>query len=122
VIRKIGPPAGKRMIAVVNAVIAEPGQEKEKNKIHDNRGVGVSIGHRDTDNLVRENEIKGSGQVGVLFRPERGKSFAPHRNRLERNKILDNAPEGGAAIARSWRRAGRASGPACASGRRSGRS
>ncbi len=35
VIRMIGPPAGKRMIAVVNAVIAEPGQEKEKNKIHD---------------------------------------------------------------------------------------
>ncbi len=35
VIRMIGPPAGKRMIAVVNGVIAEPGQEKEKNKIHD---------------------------------------------------------------------------------------
>ncbi len=35
VIRMIGPPAAKRMIAVVNGVIAEPGQEKEKNKIHD---------------------------------------------------------------------------------------
>lgn len=35
VIRMIGPPAGKRMIAVVNAVIAEPGQVTEKNKIHD---------------------------------------------------------------------------------------
>jgi hypothetical protein len=35
VIRMIGPPAAKRMIGVVNALIAEPGQEKEKNKIHD---------------------------------------------------------------------------------------
>jgi hypothetical protein len=35
VIRMIGPPAARRMIGVVNALIAEPGQEKEKNKIHD---------------------------------------------------------------------------------------
>lgn len=35
VIRMIGPPAAKRMIAVVNGVIAEPGQETTKNKIHD---------------------------------------------------------------------------------------
>jgi hypothetical protein len=35
VIRMIGAPAGKRMIAVVNAVIAEPGQETTKIKIHD---------------------------------------------------------------------------------------
>jgi hypothetical protein len=35
VIRMIGPPAAKRMIGVVNAVIAEPGQETTKNKIHD---------------------------------------------------------------------------------------
>lgn len=35
VIRMIGPPAAKRIIAVVNGVIAEPGQETTKNKIHD---------------------------------------------------------------------------------------
>lgn len=35
VIRMIGPPAAKRMMSVVNAVIAEPGQETTKNKIHD---------------------------------------------------------------------------------------
>ena len=70
----------------------------EKNTVLDNRGVGVSIGHRDTDNLIRDNEIRGSGKVGVLFRRERGKAFAPHRNRLERNRLVDNAPEGGAAI------------------------
>jgi hypothetical protein len=70
----------------------------EKNVVRDNRGAGVSIGHRDTDNLIRDNEIRGSGTVGVLFRRERGKAFAPHRNRLERNRLVDNAPEGGAAI------------------------
>ena len=70
----------------------------EKNVIRDSRGVGLSIGHRDTDNLIRENEISGSGKVGILFRPERGQSFAPHRNRLEHNRLTDNAPEGGAAI------------------------
>jgi hypothetical protein len=70
----------------------------ERNTILDSKSVGVSIGHRDMDNLIRENEIKGSGKVGVLFRPERGKAFAPHRNRLEKNRITDNAPEGGAAI------------------------
>jgi hypothetical protein len=35
VIRMIGPAAAKRMTSVVNAVIAEPGQETTKNKIHD---------------------------------------------------------------------------------------
>lgn len=70
----------------------------EKNTILDNRGVGLSIGHRDTDNLIVDNEIKGSGKVGVLFRPERGKGFAPHRNRLERNRLTDNGPDSGAAI------------------------
>jgi hypothetical protein len=34
----------------------------------------------------------------VLFRPERGKDFAPHRNRLEKNQILDSGPEAGIAI------------------------
>ncbi|MFO0881655.1 MAG: right-handed parallel beta-helix repeat-containing protein [Gemmataceae bacterium] len=70
----------------------------EGNTILDNRGVGVSIGHRDTDNLVVDNEIRGSGRVGILFRAERGKAFAPHRNKIERNRLLDNGPESGAAI------------------------
>ena len=29
----------------------------EKNRIEDNRSYGISIGHRDTDNLIRGNEI-----------------------------------------------------------------
>jgi hypothetical protein len=69
----------------------------EKNLIAGNR-VGVSIGHRDTDNLITENRIEASKQSGVLFRPERGPSFAGHRNRLEKNHFVDNAAEGGAVI------------------------
>ncbi|MCY2964107.1 MAG: right-handed parallel beta-helix repeat-containing protein [Planctomycetota bacterium] len=70
----------------------------EKNIIRDNRGYGVSIGHRDNNNLVRDNEIVGSGKSGVLFRPERGKAFAGHRNRIEKNRIVDSGPEDGVAI------------------------
>lgn len=59
---------------------------------------GVSLGHRDTDNVVRSNTILRSGQVGVLFRPERGKEFAAHRNRIEANRIEDTGKEDGVAI------------------------
>lgn len=70
----------------------------EKNAIRNNRKYGVSIGHRDTNNLICDNEIVGSGQAGVLFRPERGKDFAPHRNRLERNRIVDSGAEEGIGV------------------------
>ncbi len=62
----------------------------ENNTILDNRRFGVSIGHKDTDNLVRKNEIQRSGKVGVLFRQEHGPGFSPNRNRLEDNRILDS--------------------------------
>jgi hypothetical protein len=70
----------------------------EKNVIEDNRSYGISIGHRDTDNLIRDNEVVRSGKVGVLFRPERGKAFAPHRNRLEKNHIVDSGGDNGIGI------------------------
>lgn len=70
----------------------------EKNLIDDSRSYGISIGHRDTDNIVRANEVRRSGKVGVLFRPERGKDFAGHRNLLEQNRIVDSGPEAGVAI------------------------
>jgi len=69
----------------------------ENNKLIGNR-VGVSIGHRDTDNLVTSNEILHSSQVGVLFRPERGKDFAGNRNRIENNRIIDSGSTNGVAI------------------------
>jgi hypothetical protein len=70
----------------------------EKNLIEDMRRHGISIGHRDTDNLIRDNTIRRSGEVGVLFRSEDGKSFAPHRNRVEGNRILDTGAESAVAV------------------------
>lgn len=69
----------------------------EANRI-DGCRFGISIGHRDTDNVIRENVVRGSGNVGVVFRAERGKAFAPHRNRLERNRILDSGAEDGIGV------------------------
>ncbi|HUE15864.1 MAG TPA: right-handed parallel beta-helix repeat-containing protein [Planctomycetaceae bacterium] len=71
----------------------------ENNTIVDNRDFGVSIGHNDTDNVVRNNLIRGSGKVGVLFRDESGgKNFWPNRNTIENNRILDSGPADGVAI------------------------
>jgi len=70
----------------------------EKNVIEDNRSYGISIEHRDTDNLIRDNDVLRSGKVGVLFRPERGKAFAPHRNRLEKNRVVDSGADSGIGI------------------------
>ncbi len=69
----------------------------EKNHLVGNR-VGISIGHRDTDNLICYNEILHSKDVGILFRPERGRDFAGHRNRIERNRIMDSGDEKGVGI------------------------
>jgi hypothetical protein len=69
----------------------------EHNHVEGNR-VGISIGHHDTDNLVRENEVVGSRQQAVLFRPERGKDFTGNRNRIENNRLVDNGGEDGVAV------------------------
>jgi hypothetical protein len=69
----------------------------EANRVVGNR-IGVSIGHRDTDNLVIGNEILQSREVGVLFRPERGPAYAGHRNRIVKNRIVDTGPLDGIAI------------------------
>jgi hypothetical protein len=70
----------------------------EGNTILDNKRFGVSVGHNDTDNLIRKNEIQRSGQVGVLFRQEHGPSFSPNRNRLEENRIIDSGGEQGIGV------------------------
>lgn len=69
----------------------------ERNRCLGNRH-GISIGHRDTDNLIRDNDVLDSGSVGVLFRPERGRDFAPHRNVVERNRIRNTGAEDGIAV------------------------
>ncbi|MGE3313934.1 MAG: right-handed parallel beta-helix repeat-containing protein [Planctomycetaceae bacterium] len=71
----------------------------EKNVIQGNRDYGVSIGHNDTDNIIRDNDIQYSGKVGVLFRDEnRGKDFWPNRNLVEKNRIINSGPEEGVAV------------------------
>ena len=60
--------------------------------------VGISIGHRDTDNVVRGNRIAGSRTVGLLFRPERGATFCGHRNRIDGNTFADNGGDAAAVI------------------------
>jgi len=69
----------------------------EQNVLENNR-VGVSVGHRDTDNLITHNQILGSSEVGVLFRPEGGKDFAGHRNCLEENHIVNTGGTNSVAV------------------------
>lgn len=71
----------------------------ERNKIDASRDFGISIGHNDTDNVMRDNDVTGSGKVGVLFRDEtRGKDFWPNRNVIENNRVTDSGGEDGIAI------------------------
>ena len=71
----------------------------ERNRLEGNRSYGMSIGHRDTDNVIRDNEITNSGKVGLLFRDEsRGNDFWANRNRVENNRILDSGGDDGIGI------------------------
>ena len=71
----------------------------ENNKMVDNASYGVSIGHNDTDNVMRKNEIRGSGKIGILFRDDaRGQDFWANRNVIEQNRIIDNGGDEGIGI------------------------
>ncbi|MEZ6073373.1 MAG: right-handed parallel beta-helix repeat-containing protein [Pirellulales bacterium] len=71
----------------------------EGNTVDANRSYGMSIGHNDTDNVIRDNEITRSGKVGILFRDEaRGEDFWANRNRIEANRIVDSGGEDGIGI------------------------
>ncbi len=70
----------------------------EKNTIEDTKTAGISVGHRDTDNVIRNNTVKRSGQAGILFRPERGEGFTGDRNNVEGNTIIDTGAESAAAV------------------------
>jgi len=71
----------------------------ENNRIVGSRNYGISIGHNDTDNVMRNNEVIESGKVGILFRDDsQGKEFWPNRNVLEKNRIIDSGAEQGIAI------------------------
>ena len=62
----------------------------EQNEIQGNKGAGISIGHKDTDNRFCKNVIVSNGGPGVLFRTE-SEPMGAHRNTFEGNRILDNA-------------------------------
>jgi len=71
----------------------------ENNRIIDSVKHGMTIGHNDTDNTIRNNEILRSGIGGILFRDDqRGKDFWANRNLLENNRIVDSGGEEGIAI------------------------
>lgn len=67
----------------------------EGNRLEDNGQAGISIGHKDSDNLLRGNVVTRNGTCGVLFRNEAA-GMSPHRNRLEHNTIEDNGRSPGA--------------------------
>ena len=61
----------------------------EKNILENNGRYGISIGHKDSDNLLTGNEVRGNEEAGVFFRNE-SLGMAGHRNRLENNLIENN--------------------------------
>lgn len=70
----------------------------ENNRMLDNKRFGVSIGHNDTDNVVRNNEVLRSGKTGIFLRQEHGPTFSPSRNLIEANRVLDSGAEDGVAV------------------------
>ncbi len=71
----------------------------ENNLLEQNGRFGISIGHKDTDNLLRKNIIRSNDSNGVCFRNET-LGMAAHRNRLEQNTIENNGLEPGTAAIR----------------------
>ncbi len=58
--------------------------------LSENRQFGVSIGHRDTDNVIKSCTIERNGEVGILFRQEGTEFRNGHRNRIEACTIRNN--------------------------------
>ena len=70
-----------------------------ENNINIENDIGISIGHRDTDNFILNNDVLRSKKGGIVFRPDnRGKDFGPHRNRVEKNRIIDSGNEAGIGV------------------------
>jgi Right handed beta helix region len=70
----------------------------EQNYIEGNKLYGISVGHHDTDNIIRHNEVRTSGKVGILFRQEPAPAFQGNRNLVEKNRILGVTQEQGVGI------------------------
>lgn len=61
----------------------------EGNWLENNSGHGISMGHKDSDNLVRGNTVIGNRRGGVYWRGE-SEPMAAHRIRFENNIVRDN--------------------------------
>ncbi|MFM7206310.1 MAG: right-handed parallel beta-helix repeat-containing protein [Planctomycetaceae bacterium] len=61
----------------------------EGNRLENNGGYGMSIGHKDSGNLVRGNTIVGNRRGGVYWRAET-EPMAAHRITFEGNTVRDN--------------------------------
>ena len=61
----------------------------EGNWLEGNGGYGMSIGHKDSDNFVRNNTIVGNKQGGVYWRKET-QPMAAHNITFENNQVRDN--------------------------------
>ena len=59
------------------------------NWLEGNGGYGMSIGHKDSDNFVRNNTIVGNKRGGVFWRRET-EPMAAHRITFENNTVRDN--------------------------------
>lgn len=62
--------------------------------LSENSRYGISIGHRDTDNIVHNCTIERNGEVGILLREEAGEFRGGHRNRIESCTIRYNGTRG----------------------------
>jgi hypothetical protein len=65
----------------------------EENVLEDNGRFGISIGHKDSDNVLRKNQVRGNRENGIFFRNET-LGMAGHRNRLEGNLVENNGRDG----------------------------
>ena len=65
----------------------------EGNEIRNNGQYGISIGHKDSDNVLQNNIVVGNKSHGIFFRDE-PEYTGGHRNILENNKIRDNGVGG----------------------------
>jgi nitrous oxidase accessory protein NosD len=61
----------------------------EENFLENNGRFGISIGHKDSDNLIAKNHVRSNHRDGIFFRNE-SLGMAGHRNRVEGNIIEDN--------------------------------
>lgn len=70
----------------------------ERNTIRDCHQHGISVGHHDNHNCIRNNIVEGTGEVGILLRAERGKGYTPTGNRIIDNRVTNTGGEHGVAI------------------------